>query len=617
MNNDLLLRLKSHAYQLRLLSIESTTEAGSGHPTSALSAADMVAALFFYAMKFDPAHPKSDTNDRFILSKGHAAPVLYAAWKEVGVLSLKEVMSLRKFTSVLEGHPTPRFPYNEAATGSLGCGLSIGLGMALSSRLKELSFFTYVLLGDSEMTEGSVWEAIELAAYYNVRNLVALVDLNGLGQTTQTIDDHHAHKHAKRWEAFGWKAICINGHAMEEIVSALDEARASDKPTVIVAKTIKGYGLEGIEGKNGWHGRAVPKDQLPGLLASMKKRFEPESEMRQEPLPVARYSPTPRHPIVLNLPPAPYTRQTKLATRKAFGESLAIAGSFEERIVSLDAEVKNSTFAETFEHKFPNRFIQSFVAEQNMIGMGIGFYARGYIPVCSTFASFITRAHDQIRMAAIDRAALRIAGSHAGVSIGEDGPSQMGLEDIALFRAIPDSIILYPCDAVSTYALVQKMIAYQEGMSYLRLTRMDTPCIYEPSQEFMVGGCNVIKESDEDQVCIIAAGVTLFEALKAYEELKQRNIKVSLIDLYSVKPLDRETILRQARKAHNNIITVEDHYLQGGLGEAVCYALRNESLTIQVLAVKEISRSGKPEELLAFHGIDHTAIVQAVYTLIA
>ena len=292
-------------------------------------------------------------------------------------------------------------------------------------------------------------------------------------------------------------------------------------------------------------------------------------------------------------------------------------GEYEERIISLDAEVKNSTYAQTFERKFPKRFIQCFIAEQNMIGMGVGLHARGFIPVCSTFASFMTRAHDQIRMAAIDRAPLRLVGSHAGVSIGQDGPSQMGLEDIALMRALPNSVVLYPCDAVSTYALLHKMIEHQDSISYLRLTRMDTPVIYDPSQEFTIGGCQILKESDNDQVCIIAAGITVYEALKAYEELKKSNISVTIIDLYSIKPLDRETILSKALKAYKKVITVEDHFPQGGLGEAVCYALRNEGITIEVLAVKEISRSGTPAELLAFHGIDHTAIVQAVHSLIA
>ena len=614
--NDMINQLKSRAYQLRVLSLQATTQAGSGHPTSALSAADLVAALFFHAMKFDPAHPDKTTNDRFILSKGHAAPVLYAAWKEIGVLSYDELMSLRKFNSVLEGHPTPRFAYTEAATGSLGCGLSIGLGMTLAGRILALPFYTYVLLGDSEMAEGSVWEAVELAAHYNTSHLIALVDLNRLGQTTETLDDHDPEQHAHRWKAFGWYTICINGHAMEEIVAALDEARAHrGQPTVIVARTLKGYGLEGIEDKEDYHGRALTKEQLPSALEQLKKRFADEASLRIESRPVTPYVPQDRKMVRFEMPTCPYTQETFLAPRKAFGESLALMGSFDERILSLDAEVKNSTYAQTFEKKFPERFIQCYIAEQNMISMAVGLESRGFIPVTSTFACFLTRAHDQIRMAAINRSPLRIVGSHAGVSIGEDGPSQMGLEDIGMMRALPESIVLYPCDAVSTFSLVYRMLLYDEGISYLRLTRADTQTIYDPSTPFVLGGSHVLRHSDHDQVCIVAAGITVYEALKAYEELKVKNIFVSVIDLYSIKPLDRETLITQAHKARKKIITVEDHFLQGGLGEAVCYALKNEGITIECLAVKELSRSGSPKELLSYHKIDHTALVQAVYRL--
>jgi len=617
MSSDELLRLKSLAYQLRVVSLQATTKAGSGHPTSALSAADLVAALFFYAMKFDPEHPENPSNDRFILSKGHAVPVLYATWHAVGVISHEKLMTLRQFTSTLEGHPTPRFVYNEAATGSLGCGLSIGLGMALASRIGGIEFFTYVLLGDSEMAEGSVWESIELAAHYKVHNLIALVDLNGLGQTTETLDNRHAQQHAQRWAAFGWNTVCINGHAMDEIVAALDKARTAGKPTVIVASTLKGYGLSNIEGKQGFHGRAFTQDQLTELLAQMEERFKEEANMHVVTPHRKPYHPTPRGAFSLVLPPSNYDKDIQRATRKAFGDALVAAGIVEKRIISLDAEVNNSTFSESFSIQFPQRFIQCFIAEQNMVGMAIGLEARGYIPICSTFAAFMTRAHDQIRMAAIGRAALRLVGSHAGVSTGEDGPSQMGLEDIALIRAIPESIVLYPSDAVSAYALLQRMIEYQSGISYLRVTRMDTPILYEEGAPFRIGGCSVLRESVNDQACIVAAGVTVFEALKAYEELKIKGISVSIIDLYSIKPLDRETLIRQAGKSGNRIITVEDHFIEGGLGEAVCYALRNEGLQIEVLAVTGISRSGKPEELLAFHGIDHTAIFKAVYSLLA
>ncbi len=611
--------LKRKAYALRRLSVLATSEAGSGHPTSCLSAADIVAALFFHAMKFDPADPSNPSNDRFILSKGHAAPVLYAVWKELGALSEEELMQLRKFDSPLEGHPVSRFVYNEAATGSLGCGFSVGLGMALSSKLNKIPFYTYVLLGDSEMTEGSVWEAIEMAEFYKATNLVAIVDMNRLGQTTETIDDHDPEKHAKRWQGFGWRTICIDGHNMQEIVTALDKAREpQEKPVVIIARTYKGYGLEGIEDAEGYHGRAIPKEQLPEVLKKLEERFKEDAvpdAVQKEVAKLPPYVPKPRPTIEFERPKCPYTKQTKLATRKAFGESMALYGEQLKNMLSLDAEVKNSTFAQTFEARFPERFIQCFVAEQNMIGMGVGLEARGFVPVCSTFASFMTRAHDQIRMAAINKTPLRLAGSHAGVSIGQDGPSQMGLEDIALMRALPESIVLYPCDAVSTYHLLYRALQYQEGISYLRLTRADTQVVYEPDTEFTIGGLQVLKHHTDDKVCIVAAGITVYEALKAHEVLKQQGIAVTVIDLYSIKPLDTKRLLEHARKT-GKVITVEDHYLQGGLGEAVCYALRNEAIRIEVLAVDKMSRSGAPEELLAYHGIDHTAIVKKVKELL-
>ncbi len=608
--------LKHRAYNMRVLSLKATTEAGSGHPTSALSAADLVAGLFFYAMHFDPSNPDNPSNDRFILSKGHAAPLLYAAWKEVGVLTDEEVLELRSFHSVLEGHPTSRFAYTEGATGSLGCGLSIGLGMALSSRLSRTRFYTYVLLGDSEMAEGSVWEACEVAAFYKTDNLIAIVDVNGLGQSTRTLDNYDLRKHEERWKAFGWYTICIDGHAMEQIVAALDEAKKQKgKPTVIIAKTVKGYGVATVENKQGHHGKVFSKEELPGILKQMEERFKEEASLRLEFPAVKRGERAKQDVSPISLPSAPYEKGAVLATRQAYGEALALLGEQSSDILSLDAEVKNSTFAEVFEKRYPDRFFQCFIAEQNMIGMAVGLTARHYIPFTSTFACFMTRAHDQIRMAAIGRSALRLAGSHAGVSIGQDGPSQMGLEDIALMRSLPDSIVLYPSEAVSAHALMGLMANYHEGISYIRLTRAKTPVLYDSAEPFFIGGCKVLKESDNDTVCIVAAGITVFEALKAYELLKAKNINVAVIDLYSIKPLDVDTLKSQALKANKRIITVEDHFIQGGLGEAVCAALRNEGITIEMLAVHEVSRSGKPEELLAYHNIDYNSLIGAVYKI--
>lgn len=612
--SDNLLFLEYKAYKIRLDALKETTAAGSGHLTSALSAADIVAALFFHALKFNPANPHDPNNDRFVLSKGHAVPVVYAAWKEVGVLSEEEILTYRKFDSVLEGHPTSRFIYNEAATGSLGTGLSIGLGMALSARLTKRDFYTYVMLGDSEMTEGSVWEGIEIAAHYAVDKLVAIVDFNRLGQSTETIDDHHVKKHAKRWEAFGWHVITIDGHDMGQIVDALDEAKKfKTGPVVIIAKTLKGYGLDMLQNKEGYHGKAMPKELLPELTANLHERFKKVADAPfKSPAKVHTQILPAITPEKVNLPNPTFKLGDKIATRKVYGQALALVGQYSDVVLSLDAEVKNSTFAEIFEQKYPHRFIQCYVAEQNMISMAIGLNLRGFIPFCSTFSSFMSRAHDQIRMAAIGRTSLRLAGSHCGVSIGQDGPSQMGLEDIAIMRALPDSIVLYPSDAVSAYKLVNLMVNYHTGISYLRLTREGTDVLYAADEKFTIGGCKIVIESDKDVACIVAAGITVYETLKAYNLLKKENISISIIDLYSVKPLDYKTLLAVATKSGKKIITVEDHYLQGGLGEAVCYALRNDNIKIEVLAVDKLSKSGKPEELLAYHKIDARSIVETV-----
>lgn len=612
--------LREKAYNLRVLSLKATTQAGSGHPTSCLSCADIVSALFFHAMQYDASNDNNPTNDRFILSKGHAAPILYAAWEQIGILSEAELLTLRQFNSGLEGHPTARFSRFEAATGSLGCGLSIGLGMALSTRLSHINFYTYVLLGDSEMAEGSVWEACEIAAYYKVHNLIAIVDVNRLGQSTQTIEGHDVQNFEQKFAAFGWDTFVINGHNMESIVQALDDARLSkQKPVAIIAYTYKGYGLEGIEDKENFHGKAFSHEQLPTLLENLKKRFKQEAESAVHKKTNNIVVPHIKLPDIneVTMPEPEYSVETKLATRKAYGESLAMLGSIAKNVISLDAEVKNSTFAEIFEQAHPERFYQCFIAEQNMIGMAIGFASRGFTPFVSTFGAFFTRAHDQIRMATIGRSALRLAGSHVGVSIGEDGPSQMALEDLAQMRALADSIVLYPADAVSTYKLINLMANYHDGISYIRLTRAETPVIYKNSHEFKIGGCSIIKQHiGSDKVCIIAAGITLFEALKAYKILQEQSISVSVIDAYSIKPLDKAAILQAAELAGKKIITVEDHYIQGGLGEAVCYELRNTDIKIECLAVQELSRSGKPEELLAYHKIDASAIVKLVLDLV-
>ncbi len=607
--------LECIAYRLRVDCLRATTQAGSGHLTSCLSAADIVAVLFFHALRFDLDDHNNPCNDRFILSKGHAAPLVYAVWHQLGKISEAELLTLRQFDSPLEGHPTPRFVYNEAATGSLGQGLSIGLGMALAAKADNLPCYTYVLLGDSECAEGSVWEAAELAAHYNVDNLIAFVDLNRLGQSTETLDGHNANKMQKKFEAFGWQVLTCNGHDIAEIVESVAAAQTrGGKPVVIIATTYKGYGLDvDIENQQGFHGKAMPPEKLQFYLNKLKERFlgsVVQAHDHYVPLQHVCAAFQRVSPRLVNLPA--YQRHDEIATRKAYGEALVALGRADERVVVLDAEVKNSTFAELFETAFSERFYQCFIAEQNMVSMGVGMAARGKVPFVSTFAAFLTRAHDQLRMAAIGKSPLRVCGSHAGVAIGEDGPSQMGLEDLGLMRALPESIIFYPCDAVSTHKCVELMAGYQEGVSYLRTTRGATPVIYSNNEMFTIGGCKLLRWSSNDRLCIVAAGVTLFEALKAYDRLQSDGISVRVIDCYAIKPLPVEELLEAARGAGNRVITVEDHYLAGGLGEAVCAALAEHGIAVTCLAVKKLPRSGKPEELLAYEEIDADAIVKAV-----
>lgn len=614
--------LEYKAYQLRLDSLIMTAKAGSGHPTSCLSAADLVSAIFFYGMHFDPRNFENPDNDRFILSKGHAAPLLYAAWKELGLMSDQELYTYRQFGSPLEGHPTRRFKFAEAATGSLGMGLSIGAGIALSAQMEKRNFRTYVLLGDSELAEGQVWEAAEIASYYKLSNLGAIIDCNRLGQTGQTIHGYHMERYRAKFESFGWHVLVIDGHDMNQIMPALDKARKEKYPTAILAKTIKGYGVPGVENKNGYHGKVFAPREMDSILKELDKNFPGAASYHAdfEWEPIIPQKTLPGNDSCLGVQiasPLMYSLGQSIATRKAYGSALAEVGKICEQLVSLDAEVKNSTFAQTFEQVFPERFIQCFIAEQNMVGMGVGLQSRGKIPFISTFAAFFARAYDQMRMAAIGNVPLRLCGSHAGISIGQDGPSQMGLEDIAMISTLHGSVVLYPADAVSTCRLVEQMLEYNQGISYLRTTRPDTTVIYDNNAKFYIGGCNVLRSSDHDKVCIIAAGITLFEALKAADQLAIAGIDVSVIDLYSVKPLDKKTILITARASGSRIITVEDHYLQGGIGQQVCCALHNESIKISCLAVTEIPRSGRPEELMAWAGIDAAAIVQGVKALIS
>ena len=611
---SLLPALHNIATRLRIDSIRSTTEAGSGHPTSCCSAAEIVAVLFFDHMRFDPRNPQHADNDRFVLSKGHAAPLLYAAWAEAGALDRAELMKLRRIDSDLEGHPTPRLPFVDVATGSLGQGLCAAVGIALNARRLGSDYRTYVLLGDGESAEGAVWEAAQAAEHHRLDNLCGITDVNGLGQSCRTQWGHDMEEFARRWRAFGWHTCVVDGHDVPALRDALDAARGTQgRPTMILAQTAKGKGVSLFEGKNDWHGKPLKKgEELDRALAELEAQFVGTTAAPQIPLPPARSSALDdRRGHAGAVPPPAYEMGAHVATREAYGTAIATLGLIDSRVVALDGDVKNSTFSEKFERAQAGRFYQMFVAEQVMVGAAIGLASRGAIPFPSTFACFLTRAADFIRMAGISNANVKLAGSHAGVSIGEDGPSQMALEDLAMMRAVPNCVVLYPCDGVSTERLVAAA-AYHQGMTYIRTTRPKTPVIYSTSRRFEIGGSNVLRESDEDEATIVAAGITVFEALKAYEQLKREGTLARVIDAYSLQPIDRATLVRSGRQTGHRIVTVEDHYQAGGLGDAVSAAVGDEGIGVHRLAVHEIPRSGKSDELLERYGISAGHIVAAV-----
>lgn len=619
-NNDLIQALETMGNKLRIHSIVATSEAGSGHPTSCMSAADLTAAVFFYAMRYDVPNPKNPVNDRFVLSKGHAAPLLYAAWAEAGAFPVERLKTLREFTSELEGHPTPRLPWVEVATGSLGQGLSCGVGMALNGKyLDKTGNNIFVLMGDGEAAEGSVWEAAEIGSFYKLDNLIGIVDVNGLGQSQRTMYGHDTEVYRRRFEAFGWHAIAIDGHNVVEIVAALDEAMAvTDKPSVIVAATRKGKGVSFAEDKDGWHGKAFKKgDELERALAELQPKVGNADGLRINP-PEGRTTSS----VVKDATPgtggsgsSEYVLGQEVATREAYGAALAKLGDVNPLVVGLDGDTKNSTYSEKFMKAHSDRFFELFIAEQNMVGAAVGFSSLGKIPFVSTFACFLTRAYDQIRMAAVSQANLKLCGSHAGVSIGEDGPSQMALEDLAMIRAIEGSTVLYPSDAIATEHAV-RLSAEHRGIVYIRTSRPKTPVIYSSDEQFEIGRAKVIKQSGDDRVTIVSSGVTLFEALAAYDQLKAEGIAVRVIDLFSVKPVDEQTLRAAGGETNNLIITVEDHAAWGGMGDAVAGAVSPAGIRVHQLAVREVPRSGKSEELLAAYGIDRRAIVSAVKGLI-
>ncbi len=612
--SDVVQKVTEKAHMLRIHSMRMTTAAGSGHPTSCLSCAELMAGVFFHAMKMDPQHPDAPTNDRFVMSKGHAAPILYAALAEAGVFPVGRLLTLRQFSSELEGHPTPRIRGVDAATGSLGQGLSVGLGLALAARLEKQPIHIFVLLGDGELAEGNVWEAAALAAHDKVDNLIAIADINSLGQSQRTMYSRDAEVYQRKFEAQGWQTEIIDGHDVPAVLAALDRARDAEGPYAIIARTIKGHGVSFAADKEGWHGKAFNQEELEEALAELGDVPPPPQVDSRS---YAREVPSIKADFPAMASPE-YKLGDKVATRVAFGDALAKLGEVNPKVVALDGDVQNSTYTETFHKAFPDRFFQGFIAEQNMVATAVGLSARGWTPFAASFACFLGRAFDQTRMAGISRSHIKLAGSHCGISIGEDGPSQMALEDLAAMRALPDSTVLYPSDAVSTARLVETA-ARRPGICYIRTTRPKTPVIYAGNEKFPVPGFKVPRRSDGDSATIVAAGITLHEALKAADELKQQGIAVRVIDLYCVKPIDGAAIGAEVRAAGGRLVTVEDHYPEGGLGEAVLTALATSGVLLagaRLLAVPRVPHSGREAELLDAFGISAKHIAEAVRSLL-
>ena len=605
--------------QVRRWILRATAEAHSGHPTSSLSAVELMTGLMFGGtFRYDLEHPELPTNDRLIFSKGHASPLFYALWAAAGGVQPDELMSYRQYGSRLEGHPTSRFPFTEAATGSLGQGLTVGVGMALAGkRAGHPAFRTYVLLGDSEMAEGSQWEAIQIAANYHLDNLIGIVDVNRLGQRGQTMYGHDLEAYRRRIEAFDWRCIVLDdGHDLSEVCNAYAQATTpGERPVMIVARTLKGKGVDFLEDEEGFHGKPVEAERMPEALDEVGRATSPSSTSagQSRPLPAHMARPEqsrlpPQH--AERAEPIDYDLEEQGATRDAYGSALCRLAMQYPHLVALDGEVCNSTRAQKFRDAFPDRFYEMFIAEQNMVGAAIGMGLRGSLPYVSTFAAFLTRAFDQIRMAPYSQANVKFVGSHCGVSVGKDGPSQMGLEDIAMFRTLRDSVVLYPCDAVSTEALVEAM-AEHPGVCYLRTTRGKTPVIYDNHEKFPIGGSKTLRRTADDRVTLIAAGITLHQALEAANQLRELDIAARVIDLYSIQPIDQPT-LQQAAEETGLLFTIEDHCPAGGLGEAVLSSLTQPVAEVHCLAVRQQPLSGSPEKQLQAQGLTAAEIVTTV-----
>lgn len=606
--------LKEKAKLVRKCCLTSTTEAESGHPTSCLSAADLTAVLFDKYFTYDIYNPLNLFNDRFVLSKGHAAPLLYTLFGMAGAYSLDELQTLRKYGSRFEGHPVPAFAYAEAATGSLGQGVSVAAGLALIAKRENLSTKSFVLTGDGELAEGQVWEAANFASYHKLDNLIVMTDINRLAQSGETMFGSNAEEYAKRFEAFGFEVVTINGHDLAEIDNAFEQAvnNTSGKPFAIIAKTVKGKGISFLEDKEGWHGKALKQNELQQALNELGNVNDNLRFILKKPLQLQ----IPPNPDIDKSISTNFKKNVSYATREIFGEILAQCGQKNKEVYVLDADVKNSTFTQDFLKLVPERFIECFIAEQNMVSVAAGLSRVGKIPVVATFGAFLTRAADQIRMARVSEANIKFVGSHVGVAIGEDGPSQMALEDIAMFGAIPDTVILQPADAVSAAMLVPIMLSHR-GFVYMRTLRPKTPLLYDGNKIFQLGGSAVLRQSGDDELTIAATGITVFEALKAAAELSDAAIQVRVVDCYSICPVDAITLARCLNETKKSLlIVVEDHYAQGGLGDFILEALAGNGFDIIKMAVTHISQSGSREQLLRDAEIDASAIIKKIKELL-
>lgn len=616
-NYQIYKNLQYMANKLRIHAVTATNASNSGHPTTCSSCAEILSVLFFHVMHIDEKNPKSATSDRFVLSKGHAAPIYYAVWAEAGVIPLEDLLNLRKLESDLEGHPTPRLSFVDVATGSLGQGLSVAAGMAYVGKYYDKADYrVFCLIGDGESAEGSIWEAINFCSFYRLDNLCLIIDINRLGQSEETCLGHYLEVYEKRLESFGFKTICVDGHSVDQLAQAFETAAfTTSQPTVILAKTFKGKNFPGIENQNNWHGKPLDVKSAD-ILKYLHSLVPPDIERLRLNAPTIKVPEVKITNIKLAAPPN-YASNDMVSTRAAYGTALVKIAKTNPHVIAVDCDVKNSTFSEKLKQHDSDRFIECYIAEQNMVGVAMGLACRDRkVVFASTFAAFLTRAFDQIRMGAISRTNVNFVGTHVGVSIGEDGPSQMGLEDIAMFRCIPGCTIFYPSDAVAMERAVE-IAANTKGICYIRANRPNTPIIYKMDQSFKIGVANIVKKTEEDDILIVTAGVTIPEALTAAENLRKQGIFARILDPFTIKPLDEEAIIKNAKETQGLILVVEDHYPEGGLGEAVKSAVAmQKDITVHHLAVRELPKSGPGNELLEKYGISAQCIMSTALQLV-